>query len=594
MKLSLRNGTTTAWALWAAGLTLVGCSGGGEDPTDTPAPATDAPTEPTATQPPVTQEQTAPPTEPATSEPATSEPATDTPDPTERPTAEPTDEPTPEPVPFEGEIKFVGLADGEMLHVDLATLTAAISFEVSNFTLKAPGDCTEADAPCGHVHVNLDGDDGNLPGAPYNNAGASSPLDADFSLLDEPLGPHTITLELVYDDHRPTGERTSVDIEVAYNEPTITITDPSVGENITLPANKQVPVTVAVTDFNFAAPGECGDTPNCGHIHLLIDGENGNQAEAPYNTAGVSEDLIADFALLEANGFDPSGDHTIQVELHMDDHSPYTHEAAVATVAVKTVGTGDASMEMTSPASGSVVKLGNDGMKTVPLKFNLKNFTLKAPGACGSQENCGHVHVHVDDTDGDAPGAPYNNAGASTSMDAHFYWLDFNEFPSLGEHTVSITLHNDDHSAVIVNGTSVKAVTTFTTTPNDNPAISILSPATDATVTLDFSDEDIPVAIRYQVSNFTLKAPGQCGSAANCGHIHALLDGPEGNIAPNPYNNAGADSNSIDVYFGALDNPFDEHQVTLELHKDDHSPVTATNADGSKTTLADWVTFRTE
>lgn len=563
------------------GLILGGCSGGEVEPTPTP----DTQDTPTAT-----------PADESTPTPTTEITPTEAPEvtPTEAPEATPTATPRPT---FNGEIKFVGLADDDTLPLSLDTLSAPIHFEVSNFTLKDPGECTPADSPCGHVHLNLDGDDGNIEDAPYNNAGSSSPIEANFGELDDPFGPHMVTLELVYDDHSSTGERSSVEVNVQLADPTVTITSPAEDQNITLPTNKQVALTVALTDFELAAVGTCGSRPNCGQLHVKIDGDDGNAPGKSYNTIATSSTVFADFSILEGNAIDTSGDHTISVELHRDNGTAYSNTGAVDSVGVKIATVGGPVMAIVSPANGTTVKLGNDGLKTVPVTLSLQNFTLKAPGTCGTQSNCGHIHLHLDDTLGDNPDAPYNNAGAALTMDAHFYWLEYNEYSSTGQHKISISLHKDDHSVAVVNGTAVEASTTIITTPNDNPTVSISDPGTGDTVSIG-GDSKGTITVSYKLTNFTVKPAGQCGTTPNCGRVRVYIDGADGNAPSKTYNNEGNSATSIDSYFKYLEdngfNMFEEHRVTVGLVKDDGTPVQFSNKDGSKTSIEDFVTFTSE
>jgi hypothetical protein len=84
------------------------------------------------------------------------------------------------------------------------------TFTTTNFTLKTPGGCGSVSKTCGHVHLYIDdpGDGGTSPctpaGAPYNNDGFASPINAIMSNCtnaDPVNGSHTIRLELHADDH---------------------------------------------------------------------------------------------------------------------------------------------------------------------------------------------------------------------------------------------------------------------------------------------------------------------------------------------------------------------------------------------------------
>jgi hypothetical protein len=92
-----------------------------------------------------------------------------------------------------------------------------LAFTTSNFTLKQPGQCGSLAGgnTCGHVHVFVDytASSGSTPcgepGAPYNNQGWTSPVNANMSqcTTDTPSftinGSHSFRLELHNDGHGP-------------------------------------------------------------------------------------------------------------------------------------------------------------------------------------------------------------------------------------------------------------------------------------------------------------------------------------------------------------------------------------------------------
>ncbi len=113
-------------------------------------------------------------------------------------------------------------------------------------------------------------------------------------------------------------------------------------------------------------------------------------------------------------------------------------------------GSSNATIAITSPASGSSVALGTDADKSVPVTFTLTGFTLMAPGTCGGQPNCGHAHLRIDD---DA--SPCNNSAGATSGDrynaqvtsgasanAHFAVCGSG---AVGTHTITLELADDTH-----------------------------------------------------------------------------------------------------------------------------------------------------
>jgi hypothetical protein len=72
---------------------------------------------------------------------------------------------------------------------------------------------------CGHVHVLVDGAACTPMGAPYNNAGQASPIDAKLSSCPMATGAHTVMLELHHNDHSPVqpgGSMTTVSASVMF------------------------------------------------------------------------------------------------------------------------------------------------------------------------------------------------------------------------------------------------------------------------------------------------------------------------------------------------------------------------------------------
>jgi hypothetical protein len=87
------------------------------------------------------------------------------------------------------------------------TLQIPITYVVTNFELKPPGTGSSCKPDvCGHVHVNVDGNDCNVNSTtqPYNAAGNTSPLTIDLSLCKGGAdGAHSVVVSLHNDDHTP-------------------------------------------------------------------------------------------------------------------------------------------------------------------------------------------------------------------------------------------------------------------------------------------------------------------------------------------------------------------------------------------------------
>ena len=104
--------------------------------------------------------------------------------------------------------------------------------------------------------------------------------------------------------------------------------------------------------------------------------------------------------------------------------------------------------------------------------------------------------------------------------------------------------------------------------PGITPSVAISSPTNNAAVKLGTGKT---VAVNYN-TNYTLKAPGTCGGAENCGHLYLLIDSTSCNQASLPYNTL-AFSSPIDADLSKCAAPLGQHTITLELHHDDGTAV---------------------
>jgi hypothetical protein len=202
-----------------------------------------------------------------------------------------------------------------------------VVFAFENFTLKAPG-AEGCGVGCGNVHLFIDGDDCTPAGSSSNNVGATSPMSALFGACANPLGDHTIALELHNADASPlldSGGRVvsaSVDVTtIAANTgaPSIAITMPTAGATVTLgmDVNKSVPITFTTENFTLAAPGTPGCGTGCGHVHITVDGVACNAPTEDYNAEGSASPVSALLAFCPA----ATGAHTVTAQLHNSDHS---------------------------------------------------------------------------------------------------------------------------------------------------------------------------------------------------------------------------------------------------------------------------------
>jgi predicted RNA-binding protein YlqC (UPF0109 family) len=425
------------------------------------------------------------------------------------------------------------------------------------------------------VHLLVDGSACNAGASPYNNAAFASP--ATVNLLNcgpNIAGQHTLTVELHNDNHSPVLDANGNQIEARTNfvaltagTPGISVVSPLEGAPLILGADakQSVPLDFTVTSFTLKAPNTCAGMANCGHVHLLVDGNACNAAGSPYNNPAVASPAVAYLAQCAQ----PAGGHVVTLELHNDDHTPVVGpdgRAIQASRAIRTIpaAVSPPTISIESPTAGQAVALGGDA-GLVPVSYSVTGFTLRAPGTCDAG-NCGHVHLVVDNGACNAGANPYNNAGASGPLDAK---LALCADPA-GTHTLSLELHNNDHSPVIGgNGQVVSSSTWVTACAPGNPCIQAGPPLNGATISL--SDGGYP--INYFVENFTLRLPGTCDAGdLGCGHVHLLVDDAGCNAGANPYNNAGA-SGPILADFDLCAMDAGTHRVTVELHHNDHTPV---------------------
>jgi hypothetical protein len=108
------------------------------------------------------------------------------------------------------------------------------------------------------------------------------------------------------------------------------------------------------------------------------------------------------------------------------------------------------------------------------------------------------------------------------------------------------------------------------------PTPAIVSPAAGSVVTLG-GDREKAVGVTVSVTDFTLRAAGQCGGNPRCGHLHLKID-PEMdhcNIPGRAYNSMNSDTggNVVQARFGYCTTPTGSHVIGILLANDNHSPV---------------------
>ncbi len=210
---------------------------------------------------------------------------------------------------------------------------------------------------------------------------------------------------------------------------------------------------------------------------------------------------------------------------------------------------GNSDITLKSPGTGAsiagdriLVSVQVSGLKLDGVQINKPN-----------QEGVGHWHVYVDD----------KYAGLSVS-DIVSVPNDALTRISKGQHKIAVELHGNDHGAVA--GSSRKEVTI--NVENDmsydpgtgSPAISFVTPT-------DNAGTNIRVEVKVKVSGFKMDGvqinkPNQPG----VGHWHLYVDDKYAGLSVSDYL-----SIPNDAYPALLPG---KHKLAVELHSNDHSPVT--------------------
>lgn len=120
-------------------------------------------------------------------------------------------------------------------------------------------------------------------------------------------------------------------------------------------------------------------------------------------------------------------------------------------------------LEVVWPKAGAVVELGDDLERSIGVVVK-SNFKLLPAGQCGTDHQCGHVHMKID-PDGDTcniPGRPYNSMNSDLGGD--LIKARFGHCPSsTGRHVIGILLADDHHQPILVDGKPVTALVEVTT-----------------------------------------------------------------------------------------------------------------------------------
>jgi hypothetical protein len=352
---------------------------------------------------------------------------------------------------------------------------------------------------------------------------------------------------------------------------TIKITSPAEGDTVPVDSSLTFPITYEVGNFELKPQGACGDTAECGHVEIFVDGY---QCAAP---GGDFNALTDDATTAQANLNycpAPTGPHTVTAELHYDDGSVVVGPSGKyvsQTISLKSAPPPPA-IAIDSPATGSAVFLGDDADRTAEIAFSTTSLTLQpAPGMCNGDPACGFLILNIDGDacdDPDAPG-PLNNYGATEgSIAARFGLCSVPE----GQHTVTLTVMDDTGSGpLMVNGAPLMASVDVVAAAM--PSLAITSPTDGATVTMG-ADAYQSVSIAFSTANLTLEpypGSGTCTGNPACGVLTLTIDGDACNdpdLGGAPFNNYGATTSPIDAHFAMCPVPAGQHTVGLAVWDD--------------------------
>jgi hypothetical protein len=193
-------------------------------------------------------------------------------------------------------------------------------------------------------------------------------------------------------------------------------------------------------------------------------------------------------------------------------------------------------VRIVEPALNGIANVGTDNLATIMIETT--GYTLRAPGSCNGLPDCGHAHVTIDGVNCDnvAAGKAYNiqlSAPGAAKMN-----MAYCQAGPLGTKTVSVELVADNHRPL-----TAREVTTTTAT-FVRGKVRLTSPLDEAVVTVP-GNRLVPA--RFLVSDFTLRAPGQCAGLTNCGHARITVDGANCNAPAQAYNAIASSTAGTDI-----------------------------------------------
>ncbi len=185
-------------------------------------------------------------------------------------------------------------------------------------------------------------------------------------------------------------------------------------------------------------------------------------------------------------------------------------------------------------------------------------------------EGVGMWHLSIDDK--------YAGLGVSESIS-----VPNDAFPALavGEHTLKVSLHNNDHSPVAGTAANTQKINVLTalkfSAGGGAPSVKIASPASGVTRG-SANDKRLDVSVTYSGLTFDGSKIGTA-PGAGVGHWHVFVDDKYAGLSVS----------------GIVTLPNDavpelapgEHTIKVDLHNNDHSPIAGAAASTIKVTIKD-------
>ena len=236
----------------------------------------------------------------------------------------------------EAKVSFSSPESGATVEGDL---TANVKLE--NFDIDTANVGKENADNKGHIHFSLDGGKFDKP----NYSGANGELavqlgvDGKYSPATEPTityknlpaGEHTLKVELANNDHSPSGKEATITVNVEGGSGTASFSSPEDGSTV----GSEFTAEVALEGFKLDAKNVGkGKKEGSGHLHFSLDGGKFDKPKYSGANGELAVQLGVDGKYSPATEPSitykdiPAGEHTLDVELANNDHSPTGSETS--------------------------------------------------------------------------------------------------------------------------------------------------------------------------------------------------------------------------------------------------------------------------